>query len=116
MVNTRQRLSSSGHTRKEFRQLQQQHRDREDGVQREPGKRGHRVKQVVDENGVPYIMDNEKPRNNSSNCAPELPSAFAAFKALLTVRLLSGKTKISLNFFLEFENYFISNSSNSKFS
>ena len=92
MVNTRQRLSSSGHTRREFRQLQQQHRDREDGVQREPGKRGHRVKQVVDEHGVPYIMDNEKPRNNSSNSGPELPSAWAAFKALLTVRLLSGKT------------------------
>ena len=67
MVNTRQRLSSSGHTRREFRQLQQQHRDREDGVQREPGKRGHRVKQVVDEHGVPYIMDNEKLNNLRSN-------------------------------------------------
>ena len=84
MVNTRQRITNAGHTRREFRQLQQQQRDREESGS---GKNipAHRARQVVDGDGVPYVT------NESGGDGPEVPSAYIAFKALLTARLLAGK-------------------------
>ena len=86
MVNTRQRMTNAGHTRREFRQLQQQHRETDSGGRFETP-RQHRAGQVVDEHGVPYITDG----SSRGNSGPELPSAYIAFKALLTARLLAGR-------------------------
>ena len=89
MVNTRQRMTNAGHTRREFRQLQQQHRETDStGGGRFETTRQHRAGQVVDEDGVPYIITDGSSRGNSG---PELPSAYIAFKALLTARLLAGR-------------------------
>jgi len=77
MGNTRQRTSanSAQHTRKEFRQLQQQKTDRV----------SDRKTQVVDEKGVPYVTEKSSMDFNS------VPSAFTAFKALFFIgRVTAG--------------------------
>lgn len=81
MVNTRQRMTNAGHTRKEFRQLQQQHQDRDEVKPRKPK---HRAGEVVDEQGIPYVCgDVSKDPQNS----PQIPSASMAFWTILVVRV-----------------------------
>lgn len=86
MVNTRQRnTGGSGHTMKEFRQLQHQHQLENEEVTLR--KKSHRARQVVDEKGIPYVTE----KSDSSSWADAVtPSGYTAFKALLTARLCAA--------------------------
>jgi alpha-1,2-mannosyltransferase len=85
MVNTRQRINtpaSGQHTRREFRRLQQQQQDH--SSDRKPI---HHAGQVIDDQSIPYVTGREE---DVAKSGPQLPSAYAAFKALLTARLLAA--------------------------